>query len=118
MLTPKQIEIRRAVPPDAAAIAAVLHTAFIEFKPLYIEGGFAATALNTAEVLARMTEGPVWVALSKDEIVAPSPRFRNVLRSTCAAWPFYPWREVRELGGCGSMKSSASPAIQMACGSS
>jgi ribosomal protein S18 acetylase RimI-like enzyme len=69
MLTPKQIEVRRANPSDAAAIAVVLHTAFIEFKHLYTEGGFAATALNTEEVLTRMTEGPVWIALSKDEIV-------------------------------------------------
>jgi N-acetylglutamate synthase-like GNAT family acetyltransferase len=69
MLTPKQIEIRRANPSDASAISDVLHKAFTEFKPLYTAGGFAATALNTEEVLARMAEGPVWVALSKTEIV-------------------------------------------------
>jgi ribosomal protein S18 acetylase RimI-like enzyme len=69
MLTPQQIEIRRAEPRDADAISTVLHEAFIEFKHLYTEGGFAATALNTEEVLTRITEGPVWVALIKDEIV-------------------------------------------------
>jgi ribosomal protein S18 acetylase RimI-like enzyme len=69
MFTPHRIEIRRAEPSDAAAIAAVLRKAFIEFKPLYTEGGFAATALNEEQVLTRMGEGPIWIALSKDEIV-------------------------------------------------
>jgi ribosomal protein S18 acetylase RimI-like enzyme len=69
MRTPQQVEIHRAEPSDAAAIAAVLHKAFIEFKPLYTEGGFTATALNPKEVLTRMTEGPVWIVLSKDEII-------------------------------------------------
>src|SRR5580693_149223 len=58
-----QLEIRCAGPEDAPAIAAVLHESFLEFKPLYTDGGFAATALGEAQVLARMQEGPVWVAL-------------------------------------------------------
>jgi putative acetyltransferase len=69
MLTSKQIEIRRAEPRDAYAISTVLHKAFLEFKPLYTEDGFAATALNEEQVLTRMSEGPIWIALGKDEIV-------------------------------------------------
>jgi putative acetyltransferase len=58
-----QIEIRRAVPEDAPAIAGVLREAFFEFKPLYTDGGFAATTPGAEQILIRMKEGPVWVAL-------------------------------------------------------
>jgi putative acetyltransferase len=58
-----QLEIRRAGPEDARAIAAVLLESFIEFRALYTHGGFAATALDEEHVLARVQEGPVWVAL-------------------------------------------------------
>ena len=58
-----QVEIRLAGPGDAAAIAGVLHESFVEFRALYTDGGFAATALDAYEILARMREGPVWVAL-------------------------------------------------------
>lgn len=58
-----QIEIRRARQEDAASIAAVLCDSFIEFKPLYTDGGFAATTPDAQRVLLRMQEGPVWVAL-------------------------------------------------------
>jgi GNAT superfamily N-acetyltransferase len=58
-----QIEIRRAAPEDAAVIAALLYEAFVEFKSLYTDGGFSATTLNVAQILARMNEGPVWLAM-------------------------------------------------------
>ena len=58
-----QVEIRRAGPEDAPVIAAVLHESFVEFKALYTEGGFAATALGAEQVLTRMQEGPAWVVL-------------------------------------------------------
>ncbi len=58
-----KIEIRRAGPENAAAIAEVLHDSFIEFRELYSDGGFAATTPRSEEVLLRMHEGPVWVAL-------------------------------------------------------
>lgn len=63
------IEIRRAEPADASSIARVLLESFIEFKPLYTEGGFAATTLNVDQILTRMREGPAWVALRDDDIV-------------------------------------------------
>jgi putative acetyltransferase len=59
------LEIRRAGPKDARAIATVLHQSFIEFRALYTDGGFAATVLDEVHVLARMQEGPVWVALGE-----------------------------------------------------
>jgi len=63
MLAAKQLEIRPAGQEDARAIADVLHQSFIEFKALYTDGGFAATTLGAEQVVARMSEGPVWVAL-------------------------------------------------------
>jgi N-acetylglutamate synthase-like GNAT family acetyltransferase len=59
---PHQVEIRRATAKDAGVIAGVLHESFIEFKALYTEGGFAATALRAEQVLQRLSEGPVWIA--------------------------------------------------------
>lgn len=63
MLSATQLEIRLAGPEDAPAIAAVLHDSFVEFKALYTDGGFAATTPGAGQVLARMNEGPAWVAL-------------------------------------------------------
>ncbi len=60
---PGQVETRRASATDAAAIAGVLYNSFIEFKPLYTDGGFAATALGPEQILERISEGPVWIAL-------------------------------------------------------
>lgn len=60
---PEEVEIRRATPQDAAAIASALYESFVEFRALYTDGGFAATVLNYEQVLKRMSEGPVWVAL-------------------------------------------------------
>lgn len=60
--SPTQLEIRRAEPEDARAIAEVLRESFIEFRPLYTDGGFAATTPNAQQVLLRLREGPVWVA--------------------------------------------------------
>jgi putative acetyltransferase len=64
-----QLEIRRASPEDAAAIAEVLHESFVEFRALYTDGGFAATTPGTEQVLMRMREGPVWVALRKGVVL-------------------------------------------------
>jgi GNAT superfamily N-acetyltransferase len=58
-----KVEIRRAQPEDAAAIAGILHESFVEFRPLYTAEGFAATTPDANGVCTRMKEGPVWVAL-------------------------------------------------------
>ncbi len=65
----EEVQIRRAVAEDCAAIADVLYQSFVEFKRLYTEGGFAATAPAAAQVETRMREGPVWVALSDGVIM-------------------------------------------------
>jgi GNAT superfamily N-acetyltransferase len=56
-------EIRLAAQEDAVAISRVLYESFAEFRPLYTPGGFAATALAGEQVLERMQEGPIWIAL-------------------------------------------------------
>jgi GNAT superfamily N-acetyltransferase len=69
MTNKNETGIRRAKEEDAAEISRVLYAAFVKFKPLYTEGGFAATAIAPQEVLARMSEGPVWVAEREGMVV-------------------------------------------------
>ncbi|MGA8271245.1 MAG: GNAT family N-acetyltransferase, partial [Candidatus Sulfotelmatobacter sp.] len=64
-----EVEIRRADSQDASAISEVLHEAFIEFKALYSDGGFAATTPNAGQILSRMQEGPVWLALRDGRVL-------------------------------------------------
>jgi GNAT superfamily N-acetyltransferase len=69
MVSATHLEVRRAGPEDAPAIAAVLHESFVEFKALYTEGGFAATTPGTEQVLTRMREWPIWVALREGAVM-------------------------------------------------
>ena len=62
-------EIRLAESGEAGAIAAVLYEAFREFESHYTEEGFAATTPKSEQVLERLSDGPVWVALVDREIV-------------------------------------------------
>jgi GNAT superfamily N-acetyltransferase len=63
------VEVRRAQARDAAAISAILLEAFLEHRPQYTEEGFAATTPGRAEILKRIAEGPVWLAVKSGEIV-------------------------------------------------
>jgi GNAT superfamily N-acetyltransferase len=62
------MNVRSGIPEDAAAIASILYQSFAEFRPQYTPGGFAATAIGPEEVMIRLSEGPVWVALWDDSI--------------------------------------------------
>lgn len=62
--------IRQGTPGDADAISRVLHQAFAGYRPLYTPRAFRATALSRSRVLERMREGPVWVVLMGDVVVA------------------------------------------------
>lgn len=57
-----EIEIRQAECQDAPAIAKLLYEAFVEYEAFYTREGFAATALHPEQILARLREGPVWLA--------------------------------------------------------
>jgi ribosomal protein S18 acetylase RimI-like enzyme len=61
--------IRRATPDDVHLMASILLEAFEEFRPLYTDGGFAATTPSASILLARLNEGPSWAALLDDQIV-------------------------------------------------
>ena len=63
------VMIRLAELKDAPAVACLLFDAFAEYRPLYTDGGFTATAISAAEVATRMREGPVWVALCENVVV-------------------------------------------------
>lgn len=63
------LEIRRAGREDAEAISEVLYESFREFEPLYTEHGFAATVLGAEQVVVRIQQGPVWVALCERSVI-------------------------------------------------
>lgn len=61
--------IRPAVAEDAAPVASLLRESFAEYEALYTPAGFAATTPAREEVLKRIGEGPVWVALEDEAVV-------------------------------------------------
>ena len=63
------IQIRQATPPDAPALAEILHESFVEYEALYTQEAFAATAPNADQILTRMREGPVWLASREAEVL-------------------------------------------------
>jgi ribosomal protein S18 acetylase RimI-like enzyme len=63
------ITIRFATHNDIEAIASLLFESFVDYESLYTPEGFAATAISGEQICARMSEGPVWVALRGEEIV-------------------------------------------------
>ena len=69
MSSTPSIEIRLAESEDAAAIAFLLAEAFAEYLPLYTAEGYAATAIGREEVVRRIEEGPVWLALGGELIL-------------------------------------------------
>ena len=65
----RNLRIRQAVPGDASAIAAVLYESFLEYRASYTREGFAATTPGRDQILLRMQEGPVWVAVLARDVV-------------------------------------------------
>jgi GNAT superfamily N-acetyltransferase len=64
-----RVRIRLAARVDAARVASLLLESFDEYRDSYTPEGFAATTPTREEVLARMEEGPVWVALLDGNVV-------------------------------------------------
>jgi GNAT superfamily N-acetyltransferase len=69
MSTATNNTLRAASHADADLIAGILVDSFVEYEPLYTPEGFAATALNARDVTARLAEGPIWLALSDNQLV-------------------------------------------------
>jgi hypothetical protein len=65
----RDINIRLAVAEDAAGIAALPADSFTEYRSQYTEQGFDATAITAEQVMNRLTEGPIWIALHDNTIV-------------------------------------------------
>jgi len=63
------VRIRRAASDDATVVANILHASFAEYESLYTPPGFAATTPDAHQVLARMGEGPVWIAFRHSDVV-------------------------------------------------
>jgi len=64
-----RVQIRLAAIADAPQIASLLLESFVEYRDLYTPEGFAATTPASEEVLARVAQGPVWVALLDGSLV-------------------------------------------------
>jgi N-acetylglutamate synthase-like GNAT family acetyltransferase len=67
--TDPEVLIRRAELDDAITIAELLHSSFVEYRSLYTTAGFQATAGSAEQMVERMKQGPVWVALLDQTIV-------------------------------------------------
>jgi ribosomal protein S18 acetylase RimI-like enzyme len=65
----EQVVVRRANAADADAISVLLRQSFAEFEPLYTPAAFAATVLSASGVLARLNEGPLWLAESESAAI-------------------------------------------------
>src|SRR5260370_1159979 len=63
MNAPSDIRRRRAESRDAPAIALLLSEAFAEYRILYTSAGYEATAIADQQVITRIKEGPVWIAM-------------------------------------------------------
>jgi GNAT superfamily N-acetyltransferase len=64
-----RLKVQRAQPEAAASISSVLRFAFTDYERFYTKEGFAATTPDVPTVLARMREGPVWVATAQTRII-------------------------------------------------
>jgi len=63
------IQIERAKQEDIEAITSVLHASFVDIKPFYTPGAFAATTPTADQIRDRWNEGPVWKAVQNEVIV-------------------------------------------------
>ena len=63
-------QIRYASENDIHAIAELLHEAFLQFRSLYTLEAFQKTAPGAQQILHRMSEGPIWVAILDQRIIA------------------------------------------------
>jgi ribosomal protein S18 acetylase RimI-like enzyme len=93
------IQIRFARPDDAPSIAAVLRQSFMEYISSYTEEAFAATTPTSDQVVHRMNEGPVWVAVINNAIVgsvSAVPRGEALYIRSMAVLPAARGKEVGE----------------------
>jgi ribosomal protein S18 acetylase RimI-like enzyme len=56
------VEIRRAIPDDSETIASLILEAFSPFESEYTREAFEFTTPRTDAIVARFSEGPIWIA--------------------------------------------------------
>jgi ribosomal protein S18 acetylase RimI-like enzyme len=122
------VQIRRATPADASAIAKVLLEAFAEHEDLYTAKSFAATTITSNDVRDRLEEGPVWLATARGEAVGTVSavrRFDEVYLRGMAVVPYargqgIGWRllehvsEFATASGCRRLILSTTPFLARA----
>ena len=64
-----KLSIRLAESSDAPQVAAVLSASFAEYESCYTPEAYAVTVPDCEQIEPRMSEGPMWVAVSGNEIV-------------------------------------------------
>lgn len=82
----EDIQVRLAFVDEANAIADILREAFAEFESDYTPEAFAVVTPPPDEIAGRFDEGPIWVAVKNDEIVA-----------TVSAVPEPEWLYIRSM---------------------
>jgi N-acetylglutamate synthase-like GNAT family acetyltransferase len=94
----RDINIRLAVAGDAAGIAALLADSFTEYRSQYTEQGFDATAITAEQVINRLTEGPIWIALHDNTIVGTVAAVRRGDSLYVRSMAVHPAARGRRLG--------------------
>lgn len=122
------ISVRGATPSDADSIASVLSESFVEYRPMYTPGGYAATTPTARQIRGRWDEGPVWVAVGAGSVVgtvSAVPRGRELYVRSMAIVPAARGRRVGEslLGrleefarasGCARLSLTTTPFLSRA----
>jgi GNAT superfamily N-acetyltransferase len=91
-------QICRATATDASAIAAVLHTAFLEYEPYYTPSAFAATTPGEEVIRQRFSEGPTWIAQQDVQMVGTVSAVLQGLRVYVRSMAVLPLARGLQLG--------------------
>ena len=68
-INPDNVQIRAAQQADVQSIVSVLAESFIEYQRFYTKEGYAVTTPKSIVIQDRLSEGEMWVALLKGEVV-------------------------------------------------
>ena len=94
-----EIKIRIAFPEDASSVSRVLYESFVEFESLYTPYAFDATTPDREEVLKRMEEGPMWVALKNEAIIGTASAIEKPKGLYIRGMAVLPIERGRKIGG-------------------
>jgi putative acetyltransferase len=69
------IEVRTATEADAAAVERVLQESFAEYKSSFTRAAYKASTPTKEEILKRLKEGPIWIAITDGEVIGTISAF-------------------------------------------